>query len=39
MLGGRVETVELGSQYVGKGDVLGVESCDRRSRGMTILGR
>ena len=39
MLGGRVETAEVGSQYVGKGDVLGVESRDRRSRGMMIFGR
>jgi hypothetical protein len=39
MLGARVDTAEVGSQYTGNGDVLGVESRDRRSRGMVILGR
>ena len=39
MLGARVDVAEAGSQYTGNGDVLGVESRDRRSRGMVILGR
>lgn len=39
MLGARVDVAEAGSQYCGKGDVLGVESRDRRSRGISIFGR
>jgi hypothetical protein len=39
MLGGRVDVVELGSQYTGNGEELGVDSRDRRSRGMSILGK
>jgi hypothetical protein len=39
MLGGRVDTADVGSQYTGKGDVLGVDSRDPRSRGIIIFGR
>ncbi len=39
MLGAREEMAEVGSQYAGKGDELGVDSRDRRSRGILILGR
>ena len=39
MLGARVDVAEAGSQYTGNGDVLGVESRDRRSRGIVIFGR
>jgi hypothetical protein len=39
MLGGRVDVVEVGSQYTGNGEELGVDSRDRRSRGMSILGK
>jgi hypothetical protein len=39
MLGGRVDVAELGSQYAGNGEELGVDSRDRRSRGISILGK